>query len=138
MPNRKYLTLNSIVVAAGILIVVTSFAFDQATATWIAFGLSIIALAASIASLAVAPSAKASLSRAVAALVGVIAAFTIIASVGVFTGGAQHWIEFGAGVAATGLASLALARYVLRLVESSDSTDVKRPSGMPQALHAAA
>jgi hypothetical protein len=76
-------------------------------------------------SLAVTPSTEASRYRAVAAVIGLIAVFTIITSVGVFSGGAQHWIEFGAGVAALGLVSFAAGRYVSRLVESAESTDVK-------------
>jgi hypothetical protein len=119
MRNRTYLALSSIIAAAGGLIVVTAFAFNQAAATWIAFALSVIALAGSLTSLAAAPSNGASRYRAAAGLIGVIAVFTIVASVGVFTGGAQHWIEFGAGVIALALASVAGARYVSRLVESS-------------------
>ena len=136
MSNRKYLALSSIIAAAGGLIVVTSFAFDQAAATWIAFGLSVIALAGSMGSLAAAPSRGAARYRAVAGLIAVIAAFTIIASVGVFSGGAQHWIEFGAGVAAVGLASLAGGRYVSRLVESPEDSETRSEMGEP--LRAAA
>jgi hypothetical protein len=138
MSHRKYLALNSLVAAAGGLIVVTSFAFNQAAATWIAFGLSVVALAGSIVSLAVAPGSGASRYRAVAAVVGVVAAFTIITSLGAFAGGAQHWIEFGAGVAALGLASLAAGRYVSRLVEPAESGDVQSAAGMPEPLRAAA
>jgi hypothetical protein len=138
MSHRKYLALNSIIAAAGGLIVVASFAFSQAAATWIAFGLSVIALTGSIASLTVAPSSGASRYRAVAVVVGVIAAFTIITSLGAFAGGAQHWIEFGAGVAALGLASLAGGRYVARLVEPTESGDVRSTAGMPEPLRSAA
>jgi hypothetical protein len=138
MSNRAYLALSSIIVAAGGLIVVTSYAFNQAAATWIAFGLSVVALTGSVVSLAVAPSSGASRYRAVAVVIGVIAAFTIIASVGVFSGGAQHWIEFGSGVAALVLASLAAGRYVSHLVESTHPADVESPSSMPETLRAAA
>ncbi|MBV8749527.1 MAG: hypothetical protein JO103_07420 [Candidatus Eremiobacteraeota bacterium] len=127
--------MSSIIAAAGGLIVVTSFAFNQATATWIAFGLSVIALTGSVVSLAVAPSSGASRYRAVAGVIAVIATFTIITSVGVFSGGAQHWIEFGAGAVAVGLVSLAAGRYVSRLVES---TDLETRSETPEALRAAA
>jgi hypothetical protein len=136
MSNRMYLALNAMIAAAGGLIVVTTFAFSQATATWIAFGLSVIALTCSVVSLAVAPSGGASRYRAVAAVIGVIAAFTIVTSLGAFSGGAQHWIEFGAGVAAIALASLAAGRYIARLVESAG---VAGPAAeMPEPLRAAA
>jgi hypothetical protein len=135
MSNHRYLAVSSIIAAAGGLIVVTSFAFNQAAATWIAFGLSVIALTGSAASLAAAPSSGASRYRAVAGVIAVIAAFTIITSVGVFSGGAQHWIEFGAGVAAVGLVALAGGRYVSRLVES---TVLETRSETPEALRAAA
>jgi len=135
MSNRRYLALNAIIAAAGGLIVVTSFAFNQAAATWIAFGLSVIALTGSVVSLAIAPSRGASRYRAAAGVIGVIAVFTIIASVGVFSGGAQHWIEFGAGVVAVGLASLAAGRYVSGLVESGD---LETGSGTAGSLRAAA
>ena len=94
-----------------------------------------IALTGSVVSLAVAPSSGASRYRTVAGVIGVIAMFTIITSVGVFSGGEQHWIEFGAGVAAISLASLAGGRYVSRLVES---TGLEARSEMPEALRAAA
>ena len=135
MSIRKYLALSSIVVLAGALIVVTSFAFSRASATWIAFGLSVIVLTGSVVSLAVLPSAGASLYRLVAAVVGVIAAFTIVTSLGAFAGGAQHWIEFGAGVAAIALASLAAGRYVIRLV---DATGAEGGAQMAEPLRAAA
>jgi hypothetical protein len=135
MSNRRYLALNAIIAGAGGLIVVSSFAFNQAAATWIAFGLSVIALTGSVVSLAIAPSRGASRYRAAAGVIGVIATFTIIASVGVFAGGAQHWIEFGAGVVALGLASLAAGRYVAGLVESGD---LETGAEMAGSLRAAA
>ena len=135
MSNRTYLAVSPIIAAAGGLIVVTSYGFNQAAATWIAFGLSVIVLTGSVVSLAVAPSSGASRYRAVAGVIAPIAAFTIITSVGVFSGGAQHWIEFGAGVAALGLASLAAGRYVSRLVES---TGIETAPDMSEPLRAAA
>ena len=114
---------------------VTSFAFNQAAATWIAFGPAVIALMGSLVSLVAAPSSRASRYRAVAAVIAVIAVFTIITSVGVFSAGAEHWIEFGAGVAAVGLASLGAGRYVSRLVES---TGLETRSETPEPLHTAA
>ena len=129
MSNRTYLALSSIIAAAGGLIVVTSFAFNQAAATWIAFGLAVIALTGSLVSLSAAPSSGASRYRAVAGVIALIAVFTIITSVGVFSGGAQHWIEFGAGVAAATLASLAGGRYVSGLVESTGLGNAIRDAG---------
>ena len=66
MSNRTYLALSSIIIAAGGLIVVTAFAFNQTVATWIAFGLSVVALAGSVGSLAAAPSTGAARYRTVA------------------------------------------------------------------------
>ena len=138
MSNRNYLALSAIIAASGGLIVVTSFAFSQAAATWIAFGLSVVALAGSVGSLGVVPSSGASRYRAVAVVIGVVATFTIITSVGVFIGGAQHWIELGAGVVALTLTAGAGGYYVSRLVEPPESADVESTSAMPGSLRAAA
>ena len=119
MSNRTYLALSAIVATAGGLIVVATFAFSQGAANWITFGLSVIALAGSVALIAVAPSVHATRYRLVAGAIAAGAAFTIIASVGVFTGGAQHWILFGGGVAALLLSSLSRERYVSGLVQPS-------------------
>ena len=98
--------------------------------------LALIALAGAVVSVPAAPSSGASRYRTVAGVIGVIAMFTIITSVGVCSGGGgQHWIEFGAGVAAISLASLAGGRHVSRLVES---TGLEARSEMPDALRAAA
>jgi hypothetical protein len=97
--------------------------------------LALIALSAQMVSVPAAPSSGASRYRTVAGVIGVIAMFTIITSVGVFSGGEQHWIEFGAGVVAISLALLAGGRSVSRLVES---TGLEARSGMPEALRAAA
>ena len=70
MSNRNYVALSAIIAAAGGLIVVTSFAFNEAAATWIAFELSVIALTGSVVSLAAVPSSGASRYRAVAAVIG--------------------------------------------------------------------
>jgi hypothetical protein len=110
--------VTSIVAAAGALIVVASFAFSQAAADWIAFGPSVIALSGSAACLVAEPRSEASPYRAIAAVTGLLAAFTLIVSLGVFTGGAQHWVVFGGGVAALVLSFLARERYVASFVES--------------------
>ena len=137
MSNRSYLALSAIIATASGLIVVSSFAFNQAAATWIAFGLSVTALTGSVASLVAVPSTGARRYRAVAVVIGAVAAFAIIASVGVFIGGAQHWIEFGAGVGGVTLTALAGGYYVSRLVESQESTGVENSSGMSEPLRAA-
>ena len=97
--------------------------------------LALIALAGAVVSVPAAPSSDASRYRTVAGVIGVIAMFTIITSAGVFSGGEQRRIEFGAGVAAISLASLAGGRHVSRLVES---TGLEARSEMPEALRAAA
>lgn len=63
-------------------------------------------------------------------MTGLLAAFTLIVSLGVFTGGAQHWIVFGGGVAALVLSLLARERYVASLVESrvaDTESDAREP-----------
>ena len=106
------------------------FAFSQAAADWIAFGLSVIALSGSAAGLVAAPRSEASPYRAIAAVTGQLVAFTLIVSLGVFTGGAQHRIVFGGGVAALVLSLLARERFVASLVESRGSdteSDAREP-----------
>lgn len=51
------------------------------------------------------------------------------------TGGAQHWLVFGGGVAALVLSSLARERYVAGLVES---TGTESPNDAHEPLRAAA
>jgi hypothetical protein len=133
MTNRSYINLTALVAAAGGLIVVSSFAFGQVTANWIAFGLSVLALTGSLASLVTAPGASSSSYRAAASVIVAVAAFTIIVSVGVFTGGAQHWLIFGGGTAALALASLPRERYIARLVESGQEGGSEIPEGLRAA-----
>ena len=53
-------------------------------------------------------------------MTGQLVAFTLIVSLGVFTGATQHRIVFGGGVAALVLSLLARERYVASLVESRE------------------
>ena len=130
MRNRIYLTVTAVVAAVGGLIVVASYAFNQATANWIIFGLSVTAVAVTVVGLGAVPRRDASRYRALGGLIGLLAAFTIIVSVGVFTGNAQHWLLFGGGVLALVLASLGRETYVASLTEASrveDRSDAREP-----------
>jgi hypothetical protein len=117
MSNRPYLIVSAAVAAGAGLTVIASFAFGQVAANWIAFGLAVVALSGAAASVVATRRY-----RAVAGVIALLSAFTIVVSVGVFTGGAQHWIVFGNSVAVLTLSSLARERYVSGLIESQAVT----------------
>ena len=96
MSNRTYLGLTSLLIAAGGLIAIVTFAFAQGAADWINFGLATVALVASSATIAYRRSAG---YRALSGAVWLIAAFTILVALGIFSGSAQYWVDFAGGVA---------------------------------------
>ena len=98
MTSSTITTLAAAVI--GALLVITTFAFGGDTADWIAFGLAVAALGTAVAARG---------RRALAAGVGLVAAWTVLVALGIFSGETQTWLIFagGAAIAAAGVVATA-------------------------------
>ena len=88
MSNNTITTLAAAVL--GALLVITTFAFGGDTADWIAFGLAVGSLGTAVALRS---------SRALAAGIALVSAWTILVALGIFGGATQTWLVFAGGVA---------------------------------------
>jgi hypothetical protein len=88
---RNY-TLTQILGVAGAFMVITTFAFSTSAATSIDFAISIGAV---LAGLAIARSTNALIGASTA----VVGAWSILVTVGIFSGATQRWLDFAAGAA---------------------------------------
>ena len=108
--SRSYplATLASVVI--GALLVIDTFAFGGSAEAWIAFGLGVAALGASL--------AIGASKRAYAAGAAVVSAWTILVSRGIFSGATQTWLIFagGAAIAAAGVVGNARGERRAQLV----------------------
>jgi hypothetical protein len=88
---RNY-TLTQILGVAGAFMVITTFAFSTSAATSIDFAISIGAVLAGLA-----------IARTTNVLIGastaVLGAWSILVTVGIFSGATQRWLDFAAGAA---------------------------------------
>jgi hypothetical protein len=88
---RNY-TLTQILAVAGAFMVITTFAFSTSAATSIDFAISIGAVLAGLA-----------IARTTNVLIGastaVLGAWSILVTVGIFSGATQRWLDFAAGAA---------------------------------------
>ncbi|HET8536426.1 MAG TPA: hypothetical protein VFL73_04520 [Solirubrobacteraceae bacterium] len=100
---RNY-TLTQLLAVAGAFVVITTFAFGTSAATSIDFAISIGAVLAGLA-----------IARGVSLGIGlstvVVGAWSILVTLGIFSGSTQRWLDFAAGAAfaVAGLAAGALA-----------------------------
>jgi hypothetical protein len=115
--SRSYSLLTLASVVLGGLLVIDTFAFGGSVATWIAFGLSVAALGTSL--------AIATSNRVYAAADSLVSAWTILVSLGIFSGSTQTWLIFagGAAIAAAGVIGNARGERHARLV--AVPTDIK-------------
>ena len=133
MSNRTYIGLTSLLVASGLLIAIVTFAFAQGAANWINFGLATIALVASAATIAYRRNAR---YRALSGTVSLVAAFTILVALGIFSGSAQYWVDFAGGVAIFLAGATARDTRVAELLRAEPPRQVGDAAGEP--LRAAA
>jgi hypothetical protein len=100
--------LTQLLAVAGAFIVITTFAFSSGTATAIDFAISI---GATLAGLALART-----NLAIGIGTAVVGAWSILVTVGIFSGATQRWLDFAAGVAfaAAGLVAGALIERAQR------------------------
>jgi hypothetical protein len=99
---RNY-TLTQLLAVAGAFMVITTFAFSTSAATSIDFAISI---GAALVGLAIAREANVAIGLGTA----VVGAWSILVTLGIFSGATQRWLDFAAGAAfaAAGLAAGAL------------------------------
>jgi len=133
MSNRTYIGLTSLLVASGLLIAIVTFAFAQGAANWINFGLTTVALVASAATIAYRRSVP---YRVLSGAVSLIAAFTILVALGIFSGSAQYWVDFAGGVAIFLAGATARDTRIAELVRAGSSRPVSDAATEP--LRAAA
>jgi len=109
---RNY-TLTQILAVAGAFMVITTFAFSTSAATSIDFAISIGAV---LAGLAIARSSSAVIGLATA----VVGAWSILVTLGIFSGATQRWLDFAAGsaFAVAGLVAGALLARSQRVAAS--------------------
>jgi hypothetical protein len=88
--SRSYPLLTLASAVLGALLVITTFAFGGAAEAWIAFGLSVVALGASLGTV------RANAAHAIGA--GVVSAWTVLVALGIFSGATQTWLIFAGGV----------------------------------------
>ncbi len=127
---KHYYLLSQILGVAGAFVIVTTFAFSTSTATSIDFAISIGAV---LAGLALARGTNVVLGAGTA----VVGAWSILVTLGIFSGATQRWLDFAAGAAfaAAGLAAGALIERSQRRALAVAETPV--PAGS-NGFHVAA
>jgi hypothetical protein len=111
--------LTQVLAVAGAFMVVATFAFSSSTSTSIDFAISIGAV---LAGLAIARS----VSTAIGLGTALVGAWSILVTLGIFSGTTQRWLDFAAGAAfaAAGLAAGAL-------IERSQRRATEQPVVVP-------
>ncbi len=120
MKNR-YFPLTQLLAVAGAVVVVNAFAFSASTARAIDFAIAIAVTVIGVAGAVLAPS------RGQRALMGVataIGAWTILVTVGIFSGSTQRWLDFAAGAAIAAIGLLAGSLYEARRGSSVVAVEV--------------
>jgi hypothetical protein len=107
MTTHRYSLATAGTFAAGAAAVIATFAFSQGTAQSIIFAVLIAAAVASAGVLVNVPDERRRTHRALGAATLVAAAWTILVSLGIFSGSAQYWIAFGGGTAIVALSTVA-------------------------------
>lgn len=125
--NSRYLT-NVALMLAGAFLVVTSQAFGVAVFEWLMLGIGIIAV---LLSGAIAVRGRGVPQRSLDAVIGVLGAWTIVASL-VFTGAVVTWLGFASGVAFALLALIGLTLHELVTERVVHSIEVRTATSEPE------
>jgi hypothetical protein len=106
----RYPLITQALAAAGGFVVVTTFAFSRGTANSVDFAVAIGITAVALGSIAVAPAPHRRRLVALGAATAAVGAWTILVTLGIFSGATQEWLVFasGAAIAAAGLAGTTL------------------------------
>ena len=101
--SRSYPLLTLATAVVGALLVITTFAFGGSAEAWIAFGLSVAALGASLGTI------RSNAAHAIGT--SLVSAWTILVALGIFSGATQTWLIFagGAAIGVSGVVGNALA-----------------------------
>jgi hypothetical protein len=115
--------LSQLLAVAGAFVVVITFAFSASAATSITFAVSIGAVLAG--------AALARTNRALGVGTAIVGAWSILVSLGIFSGATQRWLDFAAGAAfaAAGLAAGAL-------IERSHGAEAQQAPAAPMRVAA--
>ena len=124
MSTRSHGILQALVAIAGALIVIATFAFSQGAAEWISFALLVGVTAAALASAASAPAQARRSQLALSLGAAVIGAWTILVTLGIFSGATQRWLTFAAGAAVAGLGVVGHAVYDALRERRTEQADV--------------
>jgi hypothetical protein len=113
---KRYYPLTQLLAVAGAFIVVTTFAFSSSVATSIDFAVAIGVTLVGLAIAAIAPSSSRRSHVAIGVGSAAVGAWTILVTLGIFSGATQRWLDFAAGVAiaSAGLAAGALVERAQR------------------------
>jgi len=124
--NSRFLT-NSALTIAGAFTVVASMVWAPTTFMWLMLGAGILAVALSG---AVAVRGRGTAQRALDGVIGILGAWTIVASL-VFGGSAVTWLGFASGVALAGLAFAGLTLHELSTERVVHAFEVRTPADEP-------
>jgi hypothetical protein len=118
---KLYYPLTQLLGVAGAFVVITTFAFSSSAATSIDFAISIGAV---LAGLVIARTINVAIGLGTA----VVGAWSILVTLGIFSGSTQRWLDFAAGVAfaAAGLTAGAL-------IERSSRRSAVAPAVVPSS-----
>ena len=117
--NSRYLT-NVALMVAGAFLVVASQAFSSSTFEWLMFGVGVLAV---VISSAIVLSARGLAQRGLDALIGIVGAWTVVASLE-FTGSTVTWLGFASGAGLVALALIGLTLHELRTERVVHSLDL--------------
>ena len=125
--NSRYLT-NVALMLAGAFLVVTSQAFGVAVFEWLMLGVGVVAV---LLSGAIAARGRGVPQRSLDAIIGVLGAWTIVASL-VFAGAAVTWLGFASGAAFVALALVGLTLHELVTERVVHSIEVRTATSEPE------
>lgn len=107
--SRSYSLTSLALAVAGGFIALTTFAFSQGSSNSITFAIAIAAGLAAIAAQRRVPDVHRRLHRTLLGATTLVAAWTILVTLGIFSGATQQWLVFAGGAAIGGMALLGSA-----------------------------
>lgn len=125
--NSRYLT-NAMLLIAGAFLVVVSQSFGVNVFMWLMFGIGVIGV---LTSGAIVASRRGLPQRALDAVIGILGAWTIVASL-VFSGSTVTWLGFASGIAFAALALIGLTIHELVTERVVHSIEVRTAAAEPE------
>ncbi len=128
--NSRFLT-NSALLIAGAFLVVVSQAFGPNTFMWLMLGVGVLGV---LEAGAIATPGRGLPQRSLDAIIGILGAWTIVASL-VFSFGAVTWLGFASGIAFAALAMIGLILHELVTERVVHSIEVRTAAAEPEYAH---